>query len=234
MAAFYENPLFIIMAIIIVAIVVIFKYYRGKGKFTEFKPKKLRDTLYEELKGKVKTQGMKLKKGKVLLSVNKIADIHKWINVRGEFTPYYFEEDEKKIIVDDEADKEKYDLLIFECKSKNILLRIINVKKWYLIIDRDSISRFDEISNTFVLKEGTDLMPFGNVWVNSKDGTEYLHNISIKKMNVEILSALENYPAKVVHLEMEQAKKERSYWKMMETDKSRYDAIKKAEDTVIS
>ncbi len=125
-------------------------------------------------------------------------------------------------------------MLVFLCHSKNILFRIFRIRNYFFLLKYESFLRFDELSNSFILEDGTDLISYANVWINSQDAIEYLHDISIKAMNLELMSALESYPAKIVHLEMQQAKKERLYREMMETDRARYDAIKKAEDTVIS
>lgn len=234
--SFLENPIFILAvmtAIFVYILYVIVKKFGSSG-IKDFKPVSAQDTVYKELKEKVKNQGLKIKKGKILIGVNKIADIRKWIRVKGAFTNYFFDENTKKFVVDEEAKPIPYDLIIFMAKSKNIVFRILGIKNYFFILKHDSILKFDDISNSFILKENIDLIPYADIWINSQDAIEYIHDISIKKMNIELMSALENYPNKIVHLEMAQAKKERLYREMMETDKARYDAIKKAEDTVIS
>lgn len=231
-----DNPIvtiLIVVGVIAFGISIILKK-KKLPEFTEFKPTQFRDTVYDDLMKKVRNQGLKIKKGKLIIGVNKIADIRKWIRVQGHFTSYFYDEKTKQQKVDEEAKPVKYDMLVFLCHSKNFIFRVFRIREYFFLLKKESFLKFDEISNSFILEEGTDLISYGNVWVNSQDSIEYLHDISIKKMNIELMCALENYPNKIVHLEMQQAKKERLYREMMETDRAKYDAIKRAEDTVIS
>jgi len=230
-----DNPIVSIVIVVAVLAFVFSMIFKKKmPRFKEFKPVQFKDTVYDDLMEKVKNQGLKLKKGKLIIGVNKIADIHKWIRVQGHFTSYFYDQKSKELKVDDKAEEVKYDMMVFLCKSKNIIFRIFGFKKYFFLLKKESFLKFDELSNSFILEEGTDLVSYGNIWINSQDSIEYLHDISIKKMNIELMCALENYPNKIVHLEMAQAKKERLYREMVETDKSRYEATKKGEDTVIS
>ncbi len=230
-----NNPIVaVVVVVIVIAFVISIIFKKKKPGFKEFKPVQFKDTVYQELMEKVKNQGLKMKKGKLIIGVNKIADIHKWIRVQGHFTSYFYDQKTKNLQVDEKAEPVKYDMMIFICKSKRLLFRILGLKKYFFLLKKESFLKFDELSNSFILEEGTDLVSYGNIWINSQDSIEYLHDISIKKMNIELMCALENYPNKIVHLEMAQAKKERLYKEMVETDKSRYDATKKGEDTVIS
>ena len=231
-----DNPIVVILIVIGViafGISIILKK-KKLPKFEEFKPTQFRDTVYDDLMEKVKNQGLRIKKGKLIIGVNKIADIHKWIRVHGHFTSYFYDEKTKQHKIDESAKPVKYDMLVFLCHSKRLLFRIFRVKEYFFLLKKKSFLKFDELSNSFILEEGTDLISYGNIWVNSQDSIEYLHDISIKRLNIALMTALENYPNKIVHLEMQQAKKERLYREMMETDKSKYDAMKKDEGTVIS
>ena len=231
-----DNPIVVVIVVVAVlafGISIILKK-RKMPKFDEFKPTRFRDTIYYELMDKVKNQGLKIKMGKLIIGVNKIADIEKWIRVQGHFTNYTYDQKTKKMEIVEGGEPPKYDMMVFLCKSKNIFLRIFRRGKYFFLLKKESFLKFDDISNSFILEEGTDLVSYGSVWINSQDSIEYLHDISIKKMNVELMEALENYPNKIVHLEMQQAKKERLYREMVETDKSKYESIKRGEDTVIS
>lgn len=231
---FIEYPMTWIILFGIVVVFVIYKFYgKSKNEWHEFKPQKSRDTYYKEFKNKVNTQGMKIKGGKLVIGLNKVAEICKWFWIQGQFVIYYYEENNKKFVIDEETKPKAFNLVLLQCQSKSFIKKIFGIGKWYIFIDKASILRFDDVNNTFILRDGTDLIPYADIWINSTDALEYLENVSIKRQNIELMTQLENYPHKIVHLEMNQAKKERLFWQDMETNKARYDQIKKAEDTSV-
>lgn len=233
--AYLNNPIVVVLIIIGIIILFVFGLKRKqKDSFVEFKPRKSKDTIYDELKKKVRLQGLRINKGKIIIGVNKVADIEKWMRIKGKFTPYMYDENNKEYVIDDSAEETPYDLLVFLAKNKNWLLRVLGLKKFYFLLNYNSFLRFDDLSNSFILEDGTDLILYNDVFCNSSHAMEYLHDISIKRMNIEVMTAIENYPAKVVHLEMQQAKKERLNREIMETERAKYDSIKKAEDTAVS
>lgn len=233
--SYLDNP--IVVGLILVGMLAIIVYaIFGKRieKIKDLKIQKTEETIEKDFKEKIKKMGHKIKHGKLILGVNNIAKLDRWLRIQGKFDEYFLADKTQGYQINEDAERVPYDLLIFLAKNKFFLFRWLGIKKYFFLIQANSLLRFDEVTNSFILKENTDLVLYADVWVNSQSSIEYIHDISIKRMNIELMTALENYPNKVVHLEMAQAKKERTYREMMETDKARYDAIKKAEDTVIS
>jgi len=251
----FENNLPIIMVfaiIIFIAIIILKKHKKNEITFKEFKPRPLKKTLDEDLKGKMKLFGIYCRKGSLFIGFNKIANFDKYFNIRGWFELMTWDPKGKEFTLPDkpikstdknqkiqQKDDLKYDLLCIQAKNKFFLLRWLGICKFFLILkmrDDNEVPclRFDPINSSIILNTGTDLTSWGKIWSNSMDAIEYLNDISIKRLNEQAQMHMENMPDKVVHLEMEQAKKERSNKIFVEQEKSKYKERESAGDTTIT
>lgn len=234
-----DNPLIGYIAVIVI-IGIIFSIFLKKRKigFKEFKPQLFEKTIYDELKKKVDLQGIKIIRGKLLISFHQIARIDRYFAAKGKFALTLFDPKNKEFNVQPKEQDEEFNLLILRGKNPFFLWRLLSIKFHYYILkftDNDKrIIKFDDKSNRFILPESIDLVSYGNVWTNSTESIEYINDISMKRMNEETMMHLENLPDKLVHLELEQAKLERTGRILTEQEKSKYEERKKASDTSIT
>ncbi len=235
-AADLLTPLNIILMISIVAAIFLVNKFFGSKKdvFSSFKTKLFTQTIYDEMKEKLKLQGTKMK-GKLYISFQKIALIERYFISSGSLPVFYWDEKEREMIID-EKKKEDYKFLILRCKSNNLIFRLFGLKKMFFIIkcnDKDNID-FDRKEHKIYLPIGTDLKSYGNVWLNSEIGMEYVNEISLKRMVEQVMTHVENTPDRVIHFDNQLAKNERLARTLSDIEKSRYEKTKTSDETVIS
>ncbi len=241
MATIFDNPIYAFIAIPIAITIILLILFRGKLKhgisFKDFKSRGLAETFMEELKSKVDLTGIVVKKATLFMGFRQIGRIERYKIVKGKFSKAYFDDKTKSVAVDPEGDTE-YDLMIMRSKNNFFIYRWLGMKKHYFIFkyheNEKKIVEFDPLTNRFFININMDLVTYGNVWTNSEESIEYLNNISQKRMNEETMMHLENLPDKIVHLELEQAKKERTGRLFTDLERSKYEERKTADDTVIS
>lgn len=230
----------LIIAIIIIFAVIIYFLISRRNKdqitFKEFKPQPLKKTLNESLKDKTKLFGRKFS-GKLFISFYPICRIDRYFKIKGTFEVLLFDE-RKKDFSTTKEDGEQYDLIILRALSKNFLKALFGFGKYFIIIKlRDKKGnpqiKFDHVNKSIILNEGMDLTSYGEIWSNCHEGIEYLNDISVKRMLEQTQMYLENNPDKVIHLEMEQAKRERIKRVEAEIEKSKWKERETAGDTTI-
>lgn len=217
----------------VVMIVIISLILRNKqGLFKTFIPRLFSETVYDEMKKKIKLHGVKVK-GKLYIGFQKIALVERYMNTTGKMAGFLWDEKTREMIEEDKTTNYKF--LILRCKSNNLLFRLFGLKKMYFILrnEKENIT-IDEKESKIFLPSGTDLKSYGNVWHNSEIAMEYVNDISIKRMNEQIMTHVENAPDRIVHLEMQLAKNERLARTLSDIEKGRYEKTKTADETVIS
>lgn len=237
----FDNP--IVVALILLGVIgfiisMLYKKKMGTGTFKDFKPQKFSATTINELKEKIDTQGTRYK-GELYVGLKRICKIDKYYVGKGKFALAVFNPKDKSITVQDQEKDIEYELMFLRGRSNNIIYRILGLKKVYYLLKYkgDKLAdtmRFDEINKKIFLPHSTDLTSYGDVWVNSADSIEYINDISMKRANEEIMMHLENMPDRVVHLEIEQAKRERISKIITDLEKSKWEERKDAGDTTIS
>jgi len=224
------------------ALVIFWLYKRRTGKdeitFKEFKPQKLKKTFDEGISEKVKLLSRDFN-GKLFVGFYSIAKISRYFYAKGFFELVNWDDSNKAFRVSTKKDEnKKYHLLVLEARSNNFILSILGLDKKYFILKyKDEKGkykiRFDPSNKNIILPEGADLTSYGNIWTNCMDGIEYLDDVSIKRMSEQIRMHLENWPDKLVHLEMELAKRERILKSSAESDKLRFKERAEAGDTTL-
>lgn len=219
--------------IVIVMIVVISIILRNKqGIFKTFVPRLFGETVYDEMKKKMNLHGNKVK-GKMYIGFHKIALVERYMHTTGKMAGFLWDEKTREMVEEDKTTNYKF--MILRCKSNNLLFRLLGLKKMYFILkNEDDKITFDEKETKIFLPVGTDLKSYGNVWHNSEIAMEYVNDISIKRMDEQIMTHVENAPDRIVHLEMQLAKNERLARTLSDIEKGRYEKTKTADETVIS
>lgn len=228
----------------IIAIFIILKKSKKTG-FKDFIPTLFKDTVCKELNKKLNLYGKKIKKGKIVIGFDVIGHIDRYYPTKGTFPIVQFDSDNENFqFVEDEDNKGKvqvveYDFTIFRLKSKNFIYRLLRMKKYYMIArnndeDKKTIIRFDSKTNRFFLPKGIEFDSYGNVWNESPIAKEYLNNISFLDMLQQMQTHLQNIPNRTVHLEIEQAKKERLFKTIADIEKGKYDRMKTGDETVVA
>lgn len=241
MASIFDNPIvvgLVLLGVVGFVVSMFYKRHMGTDKFKDFEPQRFSATTINEMKSKIDTQGTKYK-GELYVGLKKICKIDKYYVGKGKFALAVFNPKDKSFTVQGTDKDTKYELMFLRGRSKNIIYRILGLRKSYYLLKYkgDKLAatmKFDEINKRIFLPPSTDLTSYGDVWVNSADSIEYINDISMKRTNEEIMMHLENMPDRVVHLEIEQAKRERISKIITDLEKSKWEDRKSAGDTTIS
>lgn len=226
----------------IIAMFVILKKSK-KTAFKEYVPVLFNETVNSELNKKLSLYGKNIKKGKIVIGFDVIGHIDRYYDTKGIIPVVQFDSDNEnfQFVENKKGEQEvaKYDFTIFRLKNKFFLLRWLGLKKHYMIARNNddegkTIIRFDEKTSRFFLPKGIEFDSYGNVWNESPIAKEYINNISFLDMLQQMQTHLQNIPNRTVHLEIEQAKRERLYKTIADIEKGKYDRMKTGDETVIS
>lgn len=239
MATVLDNPFFmygIIAGGLAFAIYLVIKNKNKIPEMKEFIPTKSEKTIENELKEKLKIHGNKIN-GFLFSNIKRIGRIDSYLKAYGEFEIYTNSDGKNYKIIKDE--KKPFNLIILRMKNTNILLRLFGLKKIFYVLkmknnEGEDLIKIDKETNRFFISDKTDLISYGNVWLNSDESMEYLNDISMKRMLINTNTHLENLPDKIVHMEMEQAKKERLNRVLTEQERMKWEERKSAGDTTIA
>lgn len=236
--SFLDNPV-IILSLIAIAVVAVVVSALKKNKFKDFKYRPFKKTVRDGLKEKVDLHGQDFpffSSPGLYIGMKKIAIPEKYFYAKGKFSTAL--SDGKDIKVCDAENDVGYNLLIVRSSSNNFIFRLLGLKKKYFILkthEKDkSLITYDNIKKWFFLPINSDLVSYADIWMNTSDAVEYVNDISAIRLVEECMTHIENLPDKIVHLEMEQAKNERSSRVYNDLEKSKYDDIRKASGTTIN
>ena len=237
MATLGDNPIFLYMVFIGVAGAVIYLIFSKKQQtFKDFKPQRFDKTIYDELQKKTNTYGKSIT-AKLFIGLTPIARIDKFKIIEGKFENVVYDSLTRKAVID-ENNPIHYKFLILRAKSQNVFFRLLGLRKSFYIIEipkeKPNFIKFDARANRFILPENADMWSYGNVWVFSDNAVEYINDISIKRMNEQIMMYTENFPDKTIHLEQATARKERIERIISDIDKSKWEKRKSVEESVIT
>ena len=238
--SFFDNPIvvgLILLGVIGFVVGSLYKRKTGTENFKDFVPRKFSESNIKDMKDKIDNQGTKYK-GQLYIGLKKICKIDKYYIGKGKFALSVYDPKTKSFTVQGKEKETQYELMFLRAKSTNILFRLFGIRKVYYLLnykEKDvKTMKFDEINNKIFLPYSTDLTSYADIWVNSADSIEYINNISMKRTNEDIMMLLENMPDRVVHLEIEQAKRERISKIITDLEKGKWEERKDAGDTTIS
>jgi len=246
---FINSPTFIYLAIGLFAILIIVYFITRKKGQKEFKPQELKVTFKEDLKDKVDTLGIPLQTGiwkflwnlifndetKLIRDFNKVASLERYVILKTVIPKYTFDKKTKDFIT--LKDTVKIEMLVLRAYSPFFLWKILGIKKKYFLFDmknKDKLFRFDPLLNAVVIQGQVDFTSYGRIWCIDEAGTEYLNNVSIKRMIEQVNMWLENAPDRIIHLDSQQSKVERTNKTIADLEKQKYDSRKDIGETTVT
>ena len=214
-----------------------YKYFSNNDKkIKEFKEQSLKTTLYNELKNKTDQFGVKTKGFKLIRDFQIVGYPRKYMLIDIDMPTYTIDNKSKSVKVIDK-DPIKTRLLIIKSGNKNIILRLLQLKDDYFIFELkqgfEGIIKIEAEKKRICIQGSIDFETFGNVWIMSESGNEYLSNISIKRSLEQNVMHSENMADRVVHYDIQQAKLERRDRVITELEKSKYEEKKESGDSTI-
>lgn len=225
------SPIGIICIIAGISIYVLYWYFKRKPKEDTFEIETFEDTLLKDVDEKFKLKGIKTK-ASLTQGFDYLGDIDMWLRERGVHNPLVFDDQNKVFVQDPERKPKKYDIYIFRIWKTNKLFKMLGFgKKKYVIADYDHLANIDSTRGfkRWNLKPSIQLVLWGNIFVSSEAGEEYLTDIGIKRSHENTLTFLINYSRKIIYLEMKHSKAMDKYAKYKEIDRATWDRYKKAE-----
>ncbi len=243
-ALFINSPYF--LPAVAVGLVFAFFYFFKSGKFGKkeesYKPSEdFQTTVNKDLKENMNLHGQGFgffSPAKLFIGMQKIGLIDKFYYGKGKFASYYFDDDKKDYIVEEESKDESHELCFIRLKSSSIIHQILGLGKKYVIIkakdDKDvEMLHFEPQKRIMQLPRDTHLRLWGNVWHNCKEGAEFINDISIRRLAEVTMTHVQCFPDKVVLFNEDQLKKERLGRIYSEIESKKWEKRKDAEDTVI-
>ena len=227
----------IYVAIPIVIIFFAYKYFSNNNpKIKDFKAQPLKTTLFNELKSKTDQFGATTKGFKLIRDFQIVGHPRKYMLIDIEMPKYTIDPKSKSVKVLD-AKPIKTRLMITKSGNKNIILRFLQLKDDYFIFELkegfEEMIKIEAEKKRICIQGTIDFETFGNVWIMSESGHEYLSNISIKRALEQNVMHSENMADRVVHYDIQQAKLERRDRVITELEKSKYEDKKNAGDSTI-
>lgn len=224
--------LFVIIIIFIIFFAIVLKKRKKKIEFAEFKADPFDVVVKDLIKDKLKNFGIKVRKHKLVIGYNEIPYISRYLKKK--LALPILEYDEQKNILKTTDKKIETEFLIFKAKNKSFIQRFFGIGSQYYIIDTTDKNIVYYADKKTWNTPDVDFFSYGNIWIEHMNSADYINNLAFSKLNEDLMTHIINYPNKVVHLEMEQAKKERTLGKTAEIEKQKYDEIRKASDVQVS
>lgn len=238
MREFIFSPLGLVAIGILFGIVVYYILTRFffKEKEDIFEVKLFSEAVSEDMDKKFELKGINVR-ASLIQGLDYLGTIRSWLRERGFFEPMVYDTKKKEFVIKKNAKKIPYDIFIFKLDSGNILTRLLGMAtEKYIMVDSKQLEGFDNDdmgknkNRKWVLKSAISFSCFGNVFISSDAGKEYLSDISIKNSHENVLTHLMNYPNKVVYLEMEHAKRTNYYMKRKEIDSKMWEKYKRGSE----
>lgn len=229
----FSNP-WVLVIFGIIMVVIIYKFFikkKDKGlNLKEFKPQPIEKTFENELKGKIDILGVPMKRGRLMIGAMAIGRIEKFAIYKGTMPEYTFDKKSKALSIKKNAPETPYEFILIRCKGDSFVSRLFGLnKKFFMLKEKDVTIDFK--AKRMFLPHGIDLMSWGDIWTNNSLAAEYLTDISIKRMLLQIQSHSENMPDKIIVLETDTTRRERLAKTLAEIEKGRYEKLKSGEDT---
>ena len=243
-AIFINSPYF--LPAVAVGLVFAFFYLYRSGKFgkgeEKYKPSEdFKTTINKDLKENMDLHGQGFglfSPAKLYIGMKQIGLIDKFYYGKGKFASYYFDDEKKDYLVEEESKDESYELCFIRLKGSSIIHQILGIGKKYVIIKakdnkENELLTFEPQKRAMQLPRDTHLRLWGDVWHNCKEGTEFVNDVSIRRLAEVTMTHVQCFPDKVVLFDTDQLRKERLGRIYSEIESKKWEKRKNAEDTVI-
>ncbi len=221
--------IYIILPVIAGGIIYyLMKKYYWTGE--EFVLEEFKDTIQEELDARFKTEGLR-SKSRLMRGIDFLGNIDAWINVKGTHEIMSYDPTKKEYVKSKETPI-PYNMYLLRKPPQTFFDKyIFREKNTYFLINKKQFDKFDPVTKSFNIKEDIQLFIFGNCFISSESGEEWITDISVKRANENTLTFLQNYSRKIIHLELTHAKTIDRYRTKTGLKKEQWESMKKeAED----
>lgn len=228
---FLSTPLGMIILIVAVIVFVIYWYVSREPEEDTFEIETFEDVLMRDVDEKFKIKGVRTK-ASLTQGFDFLGDVDSWIRERGIHKPLKYDSKLGQFIEDEGKEEKEYDLYIFRIWNANKLFKLLGMgEKKYVIVELNHIANIDTKTGykKWNLKPAIQLIRWGNIFVSSEAGEEYLTDIAIKRSHENTLTFLMNYSRKIIYLEMKHSKVMDRYARQKEIDRETWDKYKRAE-----
>lgn len=228
---FIGSPIGMFLLLIIVVIAVIAIYIWKKAHEQEFELVDFREEGYEDIEKKLDLFGTKVN-GFLTRGFDPIGHVMKYHHEKGEHKPFKVDKKTQKIYVDDSVSAIPYDFYIFQIGNKIRILRWIGIGTKYVIVDTKfivNLNPFERLKYVWNINKDIQFINWGNIYVCSTAGEEYVTDIAMKRSNENTVTYLMNYAKKIIYLEMQHAKKVDMYGAKQSIKSKHIREYKKAE-----
>lgn len=228
---FFGTPMGMFILIVAVVIFILYWYVSKKPQEDTFEIENFEDVLFTDVEEKFKLKGIRTK-ASLTQGFDFLGDVDTWIRERGKHQPLKYDSKIEQFIEDPNQNPHEYDLYIFRIWNANFIFKKLGIgQKKYVVVDVDHVANLDTRTShkKWNLKPAIQLMRWGNIFVSSEAGEEYLTDIAIKRSHENTLTFLMNYSRKIIYLEMKHSKTMDKYARQKEIDSEQYNKYKKAE-----
>lgn len=227
-----------IYALMAVAVVIcIGGYFILKGrKGKEFKPVDFKKATIADLKEAATMMGSSTSNlmdylfgggGQLLLGYNKVAEVDRAYELEGEFNTQKWDAKTRSWIW---GEDKKHHLIVLRARSKSFIWRYLGMKKRFFILDTNRLIACDLFKRRWSVRPTELFLPYGDVFVQSDAGMEFIDDLSIKRQKESTMMALENYGPRIVFLSAQVAAKNNILSAEAEKERKRWEAPKRADD----
>jgi len=230
-----KDPVIIFMIAMAVIGYLIY-YFVSRKNQKEFKSVPFHETVQKDIKMTLKRTG-KACNGKLKIGYQTIGFIDRFLVQKGKF-PFMEYDQNNKTFRHVHNNDSNFNLLLLRTKSDNFFIRMFlswfGVGYQYFILNNSRIVYNDPINNIWVLQDNEYVIPYGNIWINSDHAMEYLDDISMKSSKESIMTHMENYADRIVHLEIKTARENQLKRADAQIQKERWESAKRIDENVIT
>ena len=231
------------MIILGVFIFVIWYFLKGR-KPKEYKVPQLAELNIKDFKYKLGRQGIKIggfwSSAKLHIGFHEVAKIDKYLIIRGIMQNLKFDEKTFGIVKDEAANKVLYDFIIIRAKNPSAIWRLLGLKKefYLLTLSKDDKGadniQIDYQKKRIFIHDKVDIRSFGGLWVNSTLSLAYIEELSISRLLQSAEAIWEDFPNRLIHLEMQASKRERLSRVEANIERNKYEQRKDVGDSSIT
>lgn len=165
--------------------------------------------------------------GQLLLGYNKVAEVDRAYELEGEFGTQKWDGKTRAWVW---GESKKHHLIVLRARNKSFLWRYLGMKKRFFILDGQRLITCDLFTHRWSVRPTELFLPYGDVFVQSDAGMEFVDELSIKRSKESTMMALENYGPRIVFLSAQVAAKNNLLSAEAEKERKRWEAPKRADD----
>ena len=213
MITFFTSPIGIILLIMVIGILILFFILRRLKHKKEFEFVSFARIIDDDFKKKFELKGLDVN-GTLTQGFEFLGKVNKLIHEKANMDILYYDpKNDRFFRPKDKPLTRIYDLYLFRLDQKGFFLirwlrNMLGIGKWpYVVVDSGNIENFGgPRAQMWNIKSQIAFQRFGEVFVTSEMGKDYLSDLATKYAHESELTYIANYPNKLIFLEMDHAK----------------------------